>query len=117
LRKGLAVRKSAGLVVLIAGLCGFAVLWQVQHGGESSFMTAGNWKNLLTWVGLFGILSLGQSIVIITSGIDLSIGSVVGLIGITLGLWLLLLRSGPPPRSRVRSSSAPTSSLPRSPLL
>lgn len=82
------MRKAGGLLVLIAGLCAFAVFWQVQHGGESSFMTPGNWKNLLTWVGLFGILSLAQSVVIITGGIDLSIGSVVGLIGITLGLWL-----------------------------
>lgn len=82
------MRKSLGLVVLIAGLCFAATLWQWNHGGSSSFMTPGNWKNLLTWVGLFGILSLGQAVVIITGGIDLSVGSVVGLIGITLGLWL-----------------------------
>lgn len=82
------MRKSLGLVILIAGLCAFAAMWQVNQGGSSSFMTGGNWKNLLTWIGLFGILSLAQSIVIITGGIDLSVGSVVGLIGITAGLWL-----------------------------
>lgn len=82
------MRKSAGLLLLIAALCAFATFWQIRHGDASTFMTAGNWKNLLTWVGLFGILSLGQSIVIITGGIDLSVGSVVGLVGITAGFWL-----------------------------
>lgn len=82
------MRKSLGLLLLIGSLCALATFWQMRDGQASTFMTAGNWKNLLTWVGLFGILSLAQSIVIITGGIDLSVGSVVGLVGITAGLWL-----------------------------
>jgi len=39
-------------------------------------------------VGLFGILSLGQSVVIITGGIDLSVGSVIALIGISSAMLL-----------------------------
>jgi len=82
------VRKSAGLIVLIVGLSVATVLWEQRGGGASTFLSFGNMKNLLTWIGLFGILSLAQSLVIITGGIDLSIGSVVGLIGITTGLLL-----------------------------
>ena len=37
------MRKSFGLIILIVGLCGFATLWQMNHGGGSSFMTGGNW--------------------------------------------------------------------------
>ncbi len=83
------MRKSLGLLVLILALCGFAYLWQTRNADmASSFMTPGNWKNLLAWIGLFGILSLGQAIVIITGGIDLSVGSVVGLVGVTAALLL-----------------------------
>lgn len=83
------MRKALGLLLLILALCGFAYYWQ-NRGADSvsSFMTPGNWKNLLAWIGLFGILSLGQAVVIITGGIDLSVGSVVGLVGVTAAMLL-----------------------------
>jgi ribose transport system permease protein len=69
----------AGLVLVLVAATYF---WELSHQGKSNFLTTGNIGNLLTWVGLFGILSLGQAFVIITGGIDLSVGSVVGLIGL-----------------------------------
>lgn len=45
------------------------------------FLSSYNIRNILRWTGLFGLLSLGAAFVVITGGIDLSIGSVVGLIG------------------------------------
>ena len=36
-------------------------------------------------VALYGILALGMTFVIITGGIDLSVGSVVGLVGMLAG--------------------------------
>ena len=48
------------------------------------FVHEQNLANLMRWTGLFGILALGVAFVIITGGIDLSIGSVVALTGITL---------------------------------
>jgi ribose transport system permease protein len=52
------------------------------------FVSAYNLQNLVTWTSLFGIISIGVAFVIITGGIDLSIGSVIGLIG-SLMAWLL----------------------------
>lgn len=52
------------------------------------FVDPQNLTNLLKWTALFGILALGVGFVIITGGIDLSIGSVVALSGITLMLLL-----------------------------
>ena len=70
------MRKSLGLLVLIGGLCGLATLWQMNHGaGGSSFMTSGNWKNLLTWVGLFGVLSLAQAVVIDPADVTLQLSN------------------------------------------
>ncbi len=58
------------------------------------FFSADNLQNLVRRTGLFGILSIGAALVIIAGGIDLSIGSVVGLIGALLP-WLLVQRAWP----------------------
>lgn len=48
------------------------------------FVAELNLSNLLRWTALLGILSVGVAFVIITGGIDLSIGSVVALTGMVL---------------------------------
>jgi ribose transport system permease protein len=55
---------------------------------EPNFTSAYNLQNLIGWISLFGIISVGAAFVIITGGIDLSIGSVVGLTG-SMMAWLL----------------------------
>ena len=45
-----------------------------------SFLTAYNQENLLKRIALFGIISIGVAFVIITGGIDLSVGSVICLV-------------------------------------
>jgi len=53
-----------------------------------AFHSSTNLENLVERLGLFGCLSIGVAFVIICGGIDLSIGSVVGLSG-TLLPWLM----------------------------
>ncbi len=60
------------------------------------FVSAYNLQNLITWTSLFGIISIGVAFVIITGGIDLSIGSVIGLVG-SLMAWLLTQKGWPVP--------------------
>ncbi len=48
---------------------------------EPAFVNPYNMRNILRWTGLFGLLSLGEAFVIMTAGIDLSVGSIVGLVG------------------------------------
>lgn len=54
----------------------------------SKFLNPGNIQNLLNRLSLFGILGIGVAFVIITSGIDLSIGSTVCLAGVLLSILL-----------------------------
>ncbi len=56
---------------------------------EPNFLTAYNLQNTLRWTALFGIISIGAAFVIITGGIDLSVGSVVGLVGVLLPMLLV----------------------------
>ncbi|HEX7901010.1 MAG TPA: ABC transporter permease [Planctomycetota bacterium] len=52
------------------------------------FLGAGNLQNTLRWSSLYSIISVGAAFVIITGGVDLSIGAVVGLSGTLLALLL-----------------------------
>lgn len=76
------MRKVLGLAGLLAALIAAVCIWQQARQGDITFITGRNVRNLLAWVGLFGVLSLGQAFVIITGGIDLSVGSIVALVGI-----------------------------------
>ena len=54
-----------------------------------AFLTSYNIENLLRRSALFGILGIGVSFVIMTGGIDLSLGSLVCLVG-CLTPWLII---------------------------
>ena len=83
------MRKAFGLFGLLLALVVLTSLWEWQTGdGRISFLTQENQRNLFTWIGLFGVLSLGQAIVIVIGGIDLSVGSVAALVGICAALMM-----------------------------
>jgi ribose transport system permease protein len=64
------------------------VLIVVMVGSEPTFGTANNIGNVMRNFAPFGIMALGMTMVIITGGIDLSVGSVMGLVAIVAGLFL-----------------------------
>ncbi len=77
------MKKTLGILGLLIAVC-------VSTAALSpNFLKAYNVENITTWTSLFGILSIGVAFVIMTGGIDLSIGSVVGLTGCLLP-WLLV---------------------------
>jgi len=53
---------------------------------DATFFTSRNLTNLTLQVSINGILAIGMTMVILTAGIDLGIGSVVALCGIGLGV-------------------------------
>jgi ribose transport system permease protein len=53
-----------------------------------SFATADNFFNITRNFAYIGIMALGMTAVIITGGIDLSVGSIMGLAGVICGLVL-----------------------------
>lgn len=50
------------------------------------FLSVQNIFNVLRQFSVIGILAVGQALIIITAGIDLSVGSVLGLMGVTAAL-------------------------------
>src|SRR5213596_2702241 len=77
------MRKELGTFVLLVVLCiVLAIL-------NPSFLDATNLQNLARLIGIYGIFSIGLGLVIITSGIDLSVGSVFALLGVLLSIFLV----------------------------
>ncbi|WEZ81907.1 ABC transporter permease [Rhizobium sp. 32-5/1] len=73
-----------GLILL--GL--LLLLWLLLGIFTNSFWTPNNISNLLRQGAMTAILAVGQTFVIITAGIDLSVGAVVGFSSVTIA-WLL----------------------------
>ncbi len=69
-------KKDLGLLLLIL------VVGAVVAIINPRFLLPINLANTSNLVGLFGILSIGQAFVIITGGIELSVGSLIALIGV-----------------------------------
>lgn len=72
----IAHKKDIGLLVLIL-LVGTIVALI-----NPLFLSPINLANTSNLIGLFGIFAIGQAIVIMTGGIDLSVGSVIALLGV-----------------------------------
>src|SRR5579884_4430147 len=53
-----------------------------------AFLSAANLQDMANLIGMFGIFSIGAGVVIITSGIDLSVGSMFALLGVLLAMML-----------------------------
>lgn len=83
------MKKVLGIAVLLFVIALVTTLLSKDpDSGQYTFLSAYNLENLLQRIGLFGVLSFAAAFVIVTGGIDLSIGAVVCVSGCVLP-WLL----------------------------
>ena len=68
-------KKDIGLLVLIIAVGAFVAYLNPR------FLLAGNISNTANQIGLQGIFTIGEAFVIITGGIELSVGSIIALLG------------------------------------
>lgn len=80
--------RSFGTLLGLALLC--LLLWTLTP----HFLTVSNLINVLQQTSIIAIVAVGMTFVIITAGIDLSVGSVIALSGVVLGS---VLATGVPP--------------------
>jgi ribose transport system permease protein len=76
------LKKELGTFILLVVLCIVVSILNPQ------FLSPTNLQNTARLIGAFGIFSIGLGIVIITGGIDLSVGSLFALLGVLLSLML-----------------------------
>src|ERR1700754_4770934 len=76
------MKKELAIGILLAVLCTFVAIKNPR------FLSATNLTNQTRLIGMYGIFSIGLGVVIITGGIDLSVGSVFALLGVLLSIML-----------------------------
>src|SRR5215210_3391507 len=76
------MKKELGIFVLLIVLC---VIVSIIN---PNFLLTINLQNLARQIGAFGIFSIGLGLVIITGGIDLSVGSMMALLGVLMSMML-----------------------------
>jgi ribose transport system permease protein len=76
------MRKELATFLLLVALCAIVTALNPR------FMSPANLQNTARLIGAFGIFSLGLGLVIITGGIDLSVGSAFALLGVLLSIML-----------------------------
>jgi len=75
-------RKELGIFFVLLLVC-------IGTGVKNpAFLSADNLQNLARMIGIYGIFSIGAGIVIITGGIDLSVGSMLAVEGVVLAMAL-----------------------------
>ncbi|MDB5290100.1 MAG: Sugar transport system permease [Phycisphaerales bacterium] len=72
------MRRELGMLVALIALC-LGLLWS-----NHNFLGESNVFNTSRQISMLGILAIGSAFVIVTGGIDLSVGSMVGLTGVIL---------------------------------
>ncbi|WP_116206754.1 ABC transporter permease [Amycolatopsis circi] len=77
-----------GLVLVFAA----AIVFSPHRNGELVFLGSGNLFNVVRAISEIGIIAVGMTLVILVGGIDLSVGSVMGLASV--GVALLLTSGG-----------------------
>jgi rhamnose transport system permease protein len=82
--------RELGLLVFIVILC---VAFQIRN---RNFLTIANIQDLLTNTAILGILSVGMMMVLLTGGIDLSIGATIALSGMVSALTVSAVPTLPP---------------------
>src|SRR5438477_11383480 len=70
------LKKDLGLLILILVVGAIVAIMNPR------FLSPINLANTANLIGLFGLFSIGEAVVIITGGIDLSIGSMFALLGV-----------------------------------
>src|SRR5215216_6583417 len=76
------MKKELGTFILLVLLCVVVAVLNPR------FLAGANLQNMARLIGAYGIFSIGLGLVIITGGIDLSVGSVFALLGVLLSIML-----------------------------
>lgn len=79
--------RELSVVLVLAALCGAMFF----SGARETFFGRGNLFNILQQVALLSLFAVGETLVIIAAGIDLSLGSLIAFAGMIAALLLIKL--------------------------
>jgi ribose transport system permease protein len=88
------MRSFANIVAPLLGLAAVAALFAVLTGAPERYLSAANLRVVLAQTVIVAIGALGMTLIIISAGIDLSVGSAIALTSV---ITAVSLRNGLPP--------------------
>jgi ribose transport system permease protein len=86
-RIDLVLRLGLLLIIIIAAI--FFTIDTIPQGAnvtQSIFISSGSLQNIARQMAVVGVIAIGETFVIVTAGIDLSVGSVLGFCGVLFAL-------------------------------
>ncbi|HBF33784.1 TPA: hypothetical protein DDW35_04405 [Candidatus Sumerlaeota bacterium] len=89
--------QQSGLVMVILGLGAILAFFAGSHEDKATgamvnnFLNAGTLLQVATDASFFAIMAVGMTLIIVSDGIDLSIGSIYALAGVTMAMVLAAL--------------------------
>jgi len=86
-RLDLMLRLGLLLIIVIAAI--FFTLNTIPQGAnitQATFISGGNLQNIARQMAVVGVIAIGETFVIVTAGIDLSVGSLLGICGVLFAL-------------------------------
>jgi ribose transport system permease protein len=98
-RADVVLRLGLLLIIILAAI--YFTIRTIPSGsiadiGSSIFISAGNLQGIARQMAVVGVIAIGETLVIITAGIDLSVGSLLGLCGVITAILYLDGWSTPP---------------------
>jgi ribose transport system permease protein len=84
-----ALRKLESVFALLGILILAIAISPVASDGSRIFLQTGNLTDILRQISLIGIISVAMTFVILTGGIDLSVGSILALATSLVAMWLV----------------------------
>lgn len=75
--------KNQNLIILLLMIVGVVILFAFL---SDVFLTPKNWENIFVNVAIIGILAMVETMLIVMGGMDISVGSIVALTGVCVGV-------------------------------
>lgn len=92
------------VLLVIVGLC----ILLFFTGARDQFYSQSNFQNLTRQVALLAIFAIGEAIVLIIGGVDLSLGSLIAFSGVVTGLFFTQATAGMPIGAAIAATIAGT---------
>ncbi len=89
-RIDLVLRLGLVLIIFVAALIfTIATIPSGEGLAQSTFISGGNLQDIARQMAVVGVIAIGETFVIVTAGIDLSVGSLLGIAGVIFALEFL----------------------------
>src|SRR3954471_16545844 len=88
------LQKLKSVLGLIAIFVLAIIISPIAHDGSNIFLQSGNLTDILRQISIIGIIALAMTYVILTAGIDLSVGSILALSTSVVAMTLTRVGAG-----------------------